>query len=94
MGAVPESNIRDTLTANGWRIDFLGPTSYVGNAAGFGGGYGRVPTTFRPSWPSSSRRRRLEQMRDVAARFEKIAELLDDDRVHMPFTVVHAHRVD
>src|SRR5262249_28013306 len=35
MGAVPEANIRDTLTANGWRIDFLGPTTYLGNAAGF-----------------------------------------------------------
>ena len=33
-------------------------------------------------------------MREVAARFEKIAELLDDDRVYLPFTVVHAHRVD
>ena len=31
MGSVPESNIRDTLTANGWRIDFLGPTTYLGN---------------------------------------------------------------
>ena len=36
----------------------------------------------------------LEQMRAVAERFTKIAELLDDDRVHLPFTVVHAHRVD
>src|SRR5689334_14713292 len=35
MGAVPESNIRDTLTANGWRIDFLGPTTYSGRAVGF-----------------------------------------------------------
>ena len=36
----------------------------------------------------------LEQMKEVAARFERIADLLDDDRVHLPFTVVHAHRVD
>ncbi len=36
----------------------------------------------------------LEQMRAVAERFTKIAELLDDDRVYLPFTVVHAHRVD
>ncbi len=33
-------------------------------------------------------------MREVTARFEKIAELLDDDQVYLPFTVVHAHRVD
>ena len=37
MGAVPEANIRDTLTANGWRIDFLGPTTYLANAVGFDG---------------------------------------------------------
>ena len=36
----------------------------------------------------------LEQMRDVRARFSTIADLLDDDRVYLPFTVVHAHRVD
>ena len=36
MGSVPESNIRDTLTANGWRIDFLGPTTYLATTAGFG----------------------------------------------------------
>ena len=36
----------------------------------------------------------VEHMREVAARFAKIADLLDDGRVHLPFTVVHAHRVD
>ena len=36
----------------------------------------------------------LEQMREVTERFAKIADLLDDDRVYLPFTVVHAHRVD
>ena len=35
MGHVPDSNLRDTLTANGWLIDFLGPTSYLGNTVGF-----------------------------------------------------------
>src|SRR3954470_13680807 len=37
MAAVPEANIRDTLTANGWRIDFLGPTTYLGNAVRMSG---------------------------------------------------------
>lgn len=39
----------------------------------------------------------LEQMKDVRARFHIIiiiADLLDGDRVHLPVTVVHAHRVD
>jgi SAM-dependent methyltransferase len=90
IGSVPESNIRDTLTANGWRIDFLGPTTYLGNAAGFTGDpddFGKLMTEQMP--PEA-----VEQMRDMSARFAKIAELLDDDRVHLPFTVVHAHRVD
>jgi hypothetical protein len=33
-------------------------------------------------------------MQEVRDRFAKVADLLDDDRVHLPFTVVHAHRVD
>ena len=33
-------------------------------------------------------------MRTVAERFTKIADLLVDERIHLPFTVVHAHRVD
>jgi hypothetical protein len=37
----------------------------------------------------------LDQMRAVTDRYATIAPLLDDDRVlHMPFTVVHAERVD
>lgn len=89
MGAVPEANIRDTLTANGWRIDFLGPTTYLANAVGFEGNeeFGKVMA--EPMPPEA-----VEHIREVAARFEKIADLLDDGRVHLPFTVVHAHRVD
>lgn len=91
---MPESNIRDTLTANGWRIDFLGPTSYLASAAGFGGGYGGGADSCPPQLAEQFPPEALEQMREVAARFEKIAELLDNDRVYLPFTVVHAHRVD
>ena len=94
MGSVPASNIRDTLTANGWRIDFLGPTTYLASAARFGGGYGGGADSFPQQLAEQFPPEALEQMREVAARFEKIAELLDDDRVYLPFTVVHAHRVD
>lgn len=90
MGAIPESNIRDTLTANGWRIDFLGPTTYLGNTAGFCGGEDGVPAALAEQMPPEA----LEQMRAVTERFTKIAELLDGDRIYLPFTVVHAHRVD
>ena len=90
MGAVSEANIRDTLTANGWRIDFLGPTTYLGNAVGFGTDEDGLPQHLADQMPPEA----LEQMREVTERFAKIADLLDDDRVYLPFIVVHAHRVD
>jgi hypothetical protein len=81
MGHVPETNLRDTLTANGWRIDFVGPTTYLGNAVGFQAA-GEMP-------PEAQ-----EQMRQVTERFARIADFIEDNRVHLPFTVVHAHRAD
>ena len=90
MGHVPESNLRDTLTANGWLIEFLGPTSYLGNTVGFRTGDDAFPKEMAEQVPPEA----LEQMREVTARFERIADLLDGDRVYLPFTVVHAHRVD
>jgi SAM-dependent methyltransferase len=90
LGAVPETNIRDTLTANGWRIDFLGPTTYLGNAAGFRMDESGLPQHLIDQMPPEA----LEQMREVRERFAKVADLLDGDRVYLPFTVVHAHRVD
>jgi len=90
MGEVPELNIRDTLTANGWRIDFLGPTTYLGNTSAFTGGVDDFSEQMRDAFPPEQ----VEQMRKLGERFAKIRELLDDDRVYLPFTVVHAHRVD
>ena len=90
MGHVPESNLRDTLTANGWRIDFLGPTTYLGNAVGLRSAGDAFPKAMAEQMPPEM----LEQMKEVTTRFERIADLLDDDRVYLPFTVVHAHRVD
>ena len=90
MGSVSESNLRDTLTANGWRIDFLGPTTYLGNTAGFRDRRRRSPKAMAEQLPPET----LEQMARSPPGSSRIADLLDDDRVHLPFTVVHAHRVD
>jgi SAM-dependent methyltransferase len=90
MGAVPESNIRNTLAANGWRINFLGPTTYLGNGGALGGGVDEIPAPIREQMAPQQ----LEQMRAVTDRYATIAPLLDGDRVYMPFTVVHAERVD
>jgi SAM-dependent methyltransferase len=89
-GAVPESTIRDTLAANRWRIDFLGPTTYLANSGAFVGQIDELPEEIRERFPPEA----LEQMRSVTERFKTIAGLLDGDRVHLPFTVVHAHRLD
>ncbi|OHV06563.1 class I SAM-dependent methyltransferase [Mycobacterium talmoniae] len=89
MGAVPETNIRDTLTGAGWRIDFLGPTTYLANTAGFLGDADALPEAMREQLGEE----RVAQMRELAARFKTIGPLLADERVHLPFTVVHATRV-
>jgi hypothetical protein len=90
MGAVPESNIRDTLTANGWRIDFLGPTTYLATTAGFVGDVDELPEALRTQMGEEA----VKRMRDIGDRFKTISGLIDGDRVHLPFNVVHAHRVD
>lgn len=90
IASITESNIRDTLTANGWRIDFLGPTTYLASAAGFGGMGDDIPQGMVDQMPPEA----FEQMKRVRAGFDAIADLLDGDQVHLPFTVVHAHRVD
>jgi len=88
MAAVSEANLRDTLTANGWHIDFLGPTTYMGNAAAFQGG------EYPPQLMEQLDPEAADQVRAVAERYTRIAELIEGDRVYLPFTVVHAHRVD
>lgn len=90
MRAVAVSDIRDTLTANGWRIKFLGPTTYLANSSAFVGGLDELPEQLTAQFPPEA----LERMRSITERFATIAELLDDNRVHLPFTVVHADRVD
>jgi SAM-dependent methyltransferase len=90
MGAVPESNIRETLTANGWRITFLGPTTYMGNSGGFIAGTDDLPEQMREQLTPEQ----VEQMLALKERFSTIAPLLGGDRVYLPFTVVHAERAD
>ncbi len=88
--SISESGIRDTLTANGWRIDYLGPTTYLASSAGFGSADDELPQAMTDQMPPEA----LARMQVVRARFAVIAEVLDGDLVHLPFTVVHAHRVD
>lgn len=89
MGAVSEAEIRDTLPANGWWINFLGPTTYLANTSALARSADELPEQFRQQLSAQA----LERIREVADRYAAIAPLLDNDRVHLPFHVVHARRV-
>ncbi len=90
MEAVTEADIRDTLGNTGWRIGFLGPTTFVGNASGFTGSFGALPEAVLQQMP----RGQAEQMRSMAERMATILPLIDDGRIHLPCNVVHATRVE
>jgi SAM-dependent methyltransferase len=90
MEAVPEADIRDTLGYAGWHIDFLGSTTFLGNTSGFTGSFGKLPEALLRQMPSEQ----AEQMGGMAARMATILPLIDDGRVHLPCTVVHATKVE
>ncbi len=90
IGSVSESSIRDTLTSNGWRIDFLGPTTYLASATGLGSVGDEFPQEMVDQMPPDE----FSRMQKMRAGVSAVADLLDGDQVHLPFTVVHAHRVD
>ena len=89
MEAVPEKDLRNTLRSAGWHIDFLGPTTYIGNTAGFTGSFGKLPAAVLQRMPAGQ----AEQMRRMAERMATILPLVDDGRIHLPCNVVHATRV-
>jgi SAM-dependent methyltransferase len=89
IGAI-EQNIRDTLATTGWRINFLGPTTYLGNTSAFTRDLNEVPDQLRQQLSPQT----VDQIRGFGDRFSSIAKLIDDDQVYLPFTVVHAERVD
>ena len=89
MGAVPEDSHPRHPGRTGWRIDFLGSTTYLGNAAGFTGGLDGLPPEVLAAMPPE----RLEAVRQTGERMATILPLIDGDRVFLPFTVVHTTRI-
>jgi ubiquinone/menaquinone biosynthesis C-methylase UbiE len=90
LGAVPESNTRDILPASGWHIDYLGPTTHLGNTRAFDTEFDNLPEHIREQYSAEV----LKQMRELTSRVATIAMLINDNRVHLPMSVVHATRVD
>ena len=77
-------------TANRWRINYFGPTTYLGNIGAFIRDVDDLPEQQRAKVSPWA----LEQMRGINNRFATIVNLIDDGRVYLPFTVAHAERVD
>jgi len=90
MEAVPAADVRGTLGNAGWRIDFLGPAAFVGNASGFTGSFGKLPAAILRRMPPVQ----AAQMRRMAERMAAILPLIDNGRIHLPCNVVHATRMD
>lgn len=90
MEAVTPAGIRDTLESTGWLIDFLGPATFVCNAAGFSGSFGKLPESLLEHLPLGL----AGQMRQMGERMATILPLLDDGRINLPCNVVHATRAD
>jgi hypothetical protein len=89
MEAVTEAGIRETLTNADWRVDFLGPTTFVGNTTGFSGSFGKLPEAVLRQMPPGQ----AEQMRLSAERIATILPLIEGARIHLPCNVVHATRL-
>lgn len=81
--AMSREELQTGLPAGGWRIDYLGPTSYLVNvsAAGFA-----AQVEQNPAAPP--------RIRAIAQRLAVIEPLLDGQLVHAPFWEIHATRVD
>ncbi len=83
---LPADNFERVLGAGGWRVDYLGTSTYVG--------------IFRPE-TLAFMQQMMGSDPDMAKRFEPLQErlkvlapLLDNHRVHMPVWAVAATRLD
>lgn len=82
---LPAENFERVLPASGWRIGYLGTTTYH---ARFG------PETVAKMAELSGDSAMAERMKPVQEQLSVIAPLLENDIVHLPFWAVHAVRID
>ncbi len=84
---IPADNFERVLGANGWRIDYLGVTTYQGRL---------LPETFDAMKKAASEQQDeiLRRMRPLVHRMSVIDPLLEDHRVHFPVWSVVATRLD
>ena len=84
---IPEDNFERVLGASGWRLDYLGGTTYL---ARFG------PQTFEAMSAilDDAQGGTAEKMQPIKEQLQVLGPLLDDYRVHFPVWSVVATRLD
>lgn len=85
--AIPADNFERVFGANGWRIDYLGGTTYQARF---------LKETFdaMKTFASEQQGEILQRMRPLVHRLGVIDPLLEDHRVHLPVWSVVATRLD
>jgi SAM-dependent methyltransferase len=85
--AIPADNFERVLGASGWRIDYLGTTTYQARF---------LKETFdaMKTFASEQQGEILQRMRPLVHRLGVIDPLLEDHRVHLPVWSVVATRLD
>ncbi len=81
---LPAEHFRTELPAAGWRIDYLGQTTYQARFTA------DTFAAMAAAAPQADWRTRLAAVRE---RFDVLEPLLERHRVHLPFHMVHATRV-
>ena len=82
---LPAENFERVLPAAGWRIDYLGPTTYLGHF---------TPEGFEQWLARASASGWGERMKPLQEQLRVIGPLLENHLLHMPFWAVRATRQD
>ncbi len=82
---LPAENFERVLPAAGWRIDYLGTTTYQANFD---------PDTFAAMSAATGRPDMAERFKPLQEQLRVLGPLLENHRVHMPFWAVAATRLD
>ncbi|HEU0190594.1 MAG TPA: class I SAM-dependent methyltransferase [Mycobacterium sp.] len=82
---LPAGNFQRMLPAAGWRLDYLGTTTYQATF---------TAETFARMAQAQEQADWRKRLKTVLDRFTVIEPLLDSHRVHLPFWMAHATRVD
>ncbi|MBS4727078.1 class I SAM-dependent methyltransferase [Mycobacterium sp. SM1] len=85
IDGLPADNFERVLGPSGWRVDYLGTSTYVGI---FG------PETLAFMEKTMDRQAEATRFKPLQERLRVIAALLEDHRVHLPVWAVAATRVD